>query len=242
MIIALWAALMGLLMILWENLLLTIAGMFMISAAVSGYRLWRMIRKRKRAEAAADSKVTMVAFGEADLTDLDKADLVCDYYVRVGDVTSRIYSSVERVQGVTLPYINDGHGETWGWTDADVVVPREGRIVAILAAHRFESEQALSSILFDLGSSSGWQHLSETTQEEMNRMNPQVAYALAQINDISLEDRNRPAAADVADQEIMDNYYQRRRRANVARERQQATPTPDDPPAPTGGGRLITLD
>ncbi len=238
MIIALWAALMGLLMILWENIFITIAVMFLMLAAFSAYRLWLIKRKEKRAEAAADSKVTMVAFGEVDLTDLDKPDLVCDYYVRVNSATSRIYSSVDRVDDI-IDRIGDSYGGRWGWVDGDVVVPRQGRVVAMLAAHRFESDQSLASLLHDLERSSDWQHLTGTTQAEMNRMNPQVAYTLAQINDISLEDRNREAA--VTDQSIMDNYYHRRRRADAARERQQATPTPDDPP-PTGGGRLITLD
>ncbi len=260
MLTGLWAALLGLMTIMWENPFAVLAVLMLTGGFVGGIRTYRRSRP-----AARESKVVKVAFGSDHLLDLPKHDLDCDYYIRAGEgnvstVFERVDKKIPPLEGFAV----DQYGDRWLQTEGDMVVTRNGKVIAVTAASRLESLDSLDDVMEDLKNRTTWRYLTNSTRRMINLMNPLVGYALLLVNDVSTPnnertDTARPAPAPVQDvpghpeEEFMGVHHRRPDGSPSGRDmwrdpspvppHQRSSGSPQEPTqVPRRGGRLITLD
>ncbi len=191
MLSGLWAALMGLLMIMWENPFPTVAAIVLISLTIMGYRMWRT------KPAARESRVVKVAFGDHDLDDLSRQDLDCDYYIKAGRPDSPVsppglvFEKVGREVSTAAGFIMDRHGDRWLQTEGDMVVTRNDKVIAVMAVSGFPSLDVMHDMMEDLEAHTTWRYLTDSTRRVVNSLSTLVAYALLLVNDVSTPSNER---------------------------------------------------
>ncbi len=246
-LISLWAALMGLLTIIGDNSSVIMSLVALGLTAFASYRWWRS----NKAVWMPSTKVVRVGFGDDKLMDLTGRDLDCDYYVMTPEIgDSRIYTRNHLLNhrdrvGNGPNHVEDVDGGKWYWVDGDMVVARNGPVVAVLAASKFADEGVLNHMLLDLDHHSSWSYLERDSRMMLNLMNPLVSYALQLANGVSMsgpaeehrESRRHRIRAEA------DHAIEQARQSVPLCERNtpQEPPQPDTPPD-RPRGRLITLD
>ena len=167
---------------------------------------------RQSRPATHESRVIKVAFGNDQLTDLSKHDLDCDYYIQAGCEEAHVEHSVGLVfEKCGSDYgtptsdstiITDGQGDRWHQTEGDMVVTRNDKVIAVMAASGFPSLDVMHDMMEDLEAHTTWRYLTDSTRRVVNSLNTLVAYALLLVNDVSTPSNERanttgPAPASV---------------------------------------------